>query len=376
MCVSLALGLSLACGGGTAHGREGTEPVDHARSSLAGWPDAARARIEAVIAAHGRGTAGFDPARPPVAVFDWDNTSARGDVGDLAFAWMLDHDLVRWPGSLSDWGALTVAARSRLTEACSAPSAGATLATHEDGPCRSALAEVALAGTIDGAPAFETMIGPRYRASYGMLTRLFARMTDAQAQEIGEHAVERALAQPIGARRTIGGETIDDFLRLQEPVHTLFERLREEGFAVWIVSATFEPVVRAFAARAGFSADRVIGARLDEEGGVFVPRHPFEREHGPILTFDEGKRFWIRHAIFGMSAEDALGPIADEDPRPVLAGGDSDGDTAMLADASALSILFDRGAHRVTCLARAEPDRFVVLPQFVDPQEHPPVTCP
>lgn len=346
---------------------------------LDGWPDEARARLEAVIAAHGRGAASFDPAHPPVAVFDWDNTSARGDVGDLAFAYMLDHDLVRWPsGGLDAWGPLTPAARARLEAACPAGLAsGAPLPTRGESACGVALAEVAIEGAIDGAPAFDPAIGPRYRGSYGMMVRAFADLNADAVTEIAEATIARALAQPVGARRTIGGATFDDFLRIQAPVRGLADRLRAAGFDVWIVSASFEPLVRVFAAQAGYPADHVIGARLAVGiDGMYLPHHPYEDTLGPLITFDEGKRFWIRHAIFGMSPERAIAAPEATDPRPVLAGGDSDTDFAMLEAASAMRVLFDRGAPRVTCLARREPDTFIVLPQFVDPVAHAPVECP
>lgn len=346
---------------------------------LDGWPGDAGARLEAVIAAHGRGSARFDPGRPPVAVFDWDNTSARGDVGDLAYAYMLDHDLIRWPdGGLDAWGPLTPAARARLITACPTDlAAGTTLPTAGDAPCGIALAEVALAGEIDGAPAFDPATTPRYRASYGMLTRAFAGLNVDVAREIGEATVARALAQPVGARRSIGGAEIDDFLRIQEPVRALVTRLREAGFDVWVVSASFEPLVRVFAEQLGYPADHVIGARLAlGADGVYLGHHPYEDTLGPLITFDEGKRFWIRHAIFGMTPEAAIAAPGPQDPRPVLAGGDSDTDYAMLESASAMRLLFDRGGRRVTCLARREPDTFVVVPPFVDPVAHPPVECP
>jgi len=345
---------------------------------LEGWPEEAHTRLEAVITTHGRGSAGFDEAHPPVAVFDWDNTSARGDVGDLAFAYMLDHDLVRWPErGLDAWGSLTAAARARIESACPTGMAGQPLPTSGESPCAVALAQIVLDGAVDGAPAFEPAMGPRYRGSYGMMVRLFAGLSADAAAEIGRATIERALAQPVGTRRSIGGVEYDDFLRLQEPVRGLADRLRAAGFDVWIVSASFEPLVQVFAARAGFAADHVVGARLAlGPDGVYLGTHPFEDTLGPLITFDEGKRFWIRHAIFGMSPERAIAASEASDPRPVLAGGDSDTDYAMLESASAMRVLFDRGAPRVTCLARAQPATFIVLPQFVDPQPHPPISCP
>jgi hypothetical protein len=366
--------LIAACGAAQSSGTQHAE-----ETMLTGWPDDARARLEAFITAHGRGSAGFDAAHPPVAVFDWDNTSARGDVGDLAFAYMLDHDLIRWPeAGLDAWGPLSAAARARIGASCPANlAAGAPLPTSGESACGVALAEIVIEGTLDGAPTFDPPIGPSYRGSYGMMVRVFAGMTHDQASEIGRATIERALAQPIGTRRTIGRASFDDFLRLQDPVHALANRLREAGVDTWIVSASFEPVVQVFAAHAGYDADHVIGARLETAAdGTFTAHHPYESTIGPLITFDEGKRFWIRHGIFGMSPEAALAATQDGDRRPVLAGGDSDTDYAMLDYARGLRVLFDRGGQRVTCLSRSERESFVVLPQFVDPVPHGDVVCP
>jgi hypothetical protein len=363
-----------ACGGA-----QGTSTQHAEATMLTGWPDDARARLEAFVTSHGRGSAGYDATHPPVAVFDWDNTSARGDVGDLAFAYMLDHDLIRWPdGGLDAWGPLSSAARARIAAACPAGlAAGAPLPTSGESACGVALAEIVIEGSLDGVPSFDPPISPSYRGSYGMMVRVFAGMTREQASEIGRATIERALAQPIGTRRTIGRASFDDFLRVQEPVHALADRLREAGIEPWIVSASFEPIVQVFAAHAGYDADHVIGARLElGPDGTFTGRHPFESTIGPLITFDEGKRFWIRHGIFGMTPEQALAAPAEGDRRPVLAGGDSDTDYAMLDYARGLRVLFDRGGQRVTCLSRREHESFVVLPQFVDPVPHGDVVCP
>ena len=346
---------------------------------LDGWPEGPRARLEALITAHGRGSATFDAAHPPLAVFDWDNTSARGDVGDLAFAYMLDHDLVRWPDSgLDAWGPLTGAARARILGACpQGLAAGAALPTRGESPCGVALAEIVIEGSVDGVPAFDPAIGPSYRGSYGMMVRAFAGLNAVQVDDVARATIERALAQPIGTRRTIGRATFDDFLRVHEPVHSLADRLRAAGFDVWIVSASFEPIVQRFAEHAGYAADHVIGARLVMGAdGTYQGRHPYEETLGPLITFDEGKRFWIRAAIFHMAPEQALAPTAAGEPRPVLAGGDSDTDYAMLNEATGLRVLFDRGSPRVTCLARREHETFVVLPQFIDPVSHGDIVCP
>ena len=48
-----------------------------------------RERIDTMIDTLGRGTSGFDAAMPPVAVFDWDNTVIKNDIGDASVFYAL-----------------------------------------------------------------------------------------------------------------------------------------------------------------------------------------------------------------------------------------------------------------------------------------------
>jgi phosphoserine phosphatase/GNAT superfamily N-acetyltransferase len=55
------------------------------------WDPTVRSSLERMAHEHGRRGSAYDPRRPPVAVFDWDNTSIRGDIGE-AFLATLDED--------------------------------------------------------------------------------------------------------------------------------------------------------------------------------------------------------------------------------------------------------------------------------------------
>ena len=70
--------------------------------SLPGWLPENRARLDALVAARGTSSAGYDPAHRPVATFDWDNTMMRNDIGDATMAWMLGHDGIYQPPA-RDW---------------------------------------------------------------------------------------------------------------------------------------------------------------------------------------------------------------------------------------------------------------------------------
>src|SRR5450631_2385656 len=76
-----------------------------------GWLPENRARIERMIGETGKG----------VAVFDWDNTMMRNDIGDATFFYMLRHDEVLQPPD-RDWSHtnkhLTADARTALSAVC------------------------------------------------------------------------------------------------------------------------------------------------------------------------------------------------------------------------------------------------------------------
>src|SRR5689334_23804875 len=55
------------------------------------WDGFNRAQIDALIARRGKGSPGYDPARPPYAVFDWDNTSVFLDIEEAALIHQLEN---------------------------------------------------------------------------------------------------------------------------------------------------------------------------------------------------------------------------------------------------------------------------------------------
>ena len=64
--------------------------------------------------------------------------------------------------------------RNHETTCASGQPPGTPLRTRGETACALALAQVAIGGEVDGAPAFEPAIGPHYRGSYGMMVRVFA----------------------------------------------------------------------------------------------------------------------------------------------------------------------------------------------------------
>ena len=115
----------------------------------------------------------------------------------------------------------------------------------------------------------------------------------------------------------------------------LFHSLEREGIDVYVVSASFIDIVRAFATKNSykFAEEKVLGLRLakDEEGKILP-----ELDHSYPLTQKAGK------------SETIIKLIKNEfNYGPILVGGDSDGDYAMLTDfmETDLGIIIDRPRH-------------------------------
>ena len=68
----------------------------HLDPALAWWGDN-RKRLDAFLDAHGKGSAGYDANKKPIALFDWDNTIIKNDVGDITLFWMLKMNKIFQP---------------------------------------------------------------------------------------------------------------------------------------------------------------------------------------------------------------------------------------------------------------------------------------
>lgn len=341
-----------------------------------GWLPAHRARLESALAdlARARGD-----GRRRVATFDWDNTMMRGDVGDLTLAHMLERDLVLQPRD-RDWSRLaplTEAARAALGGACDAlAEPGAPLPTSRAPECAAVIAHVAWGGrTPAGDAAFTVPVGRFYKPTYAFMAQLLARHDEARVRAIARDAFGAASAAPVGRRALVGGVEVERFARLHRPMIELARALEEVGVEVWIVSASAQPIVEAIAESAGLRADRVIGVRLARgAGGVLESaleacgETGADGDEGPVMTWLEGKRCWINRVIFELPPSRQRARQEDPALRAVIAAGDSDGDVAMLEDATVIRVVLDRGQPALArAIAAGDPGSWLVQPLFVDP---------
>ncbi|WP_437536236.1 haloacid dehalogenase-like hydrolase [Sorangium sp. So ce726] len=355
------------------------------------WYGDNRQRLDGMIDEHGASGPDYDPDRKPVAVFDWDNTVIKNDVGDATMFWMLLHDKILQPPG-GNWALtspyLTAAAVASLGEACGAAAEpGEPLPTGSSPACADEILSVYVDGeTTSGEPAFAGYNHRTMEPAYAWLAQLGAGYSADEITAFAGSAIRESLAAEEGAVQTVGTRAgLTAWLRIYDPIRDLIGAMQKNGFDVWVVSASPQSVVEPFAERVNIAADRVIGIRqVTTEEGVLtydlqgcgpVPdgtnAGDGEFTGNSLITFIEGKRCWINKVIFGESGPAALEKNPDASKRPVFGAGDSDTDLSFLQDATALRLAINRNKKELMCNAyRNHAGTWLINPMFILPKGH------
>jgi len=351
------------------------------------WYGDNRTRLDDMIVAHGRQSARWNPARHPIAVFDFDNTVVKNDVGDATFTYMLAHDAIIQPPE-GKWRRtspyMTDAAGAALDAACAGLAApGSPLPTAASPACATEVVTIYQIGkTTAGQAAWEGWNRRRINPGYAWVAQLLAGHTPAEIRAIAQAARAENLANPPGTVQTIGTYGgLPHWIRYYEQVTDLIATLEANGIDVWIVTASPELIVQAWAPGAGVAAERVIGIRTiltsgthtyDLAGCGDVPDGSNDgagRVTGnSMIPYIDGKRCWIKKVIYG---DDSAAAMAQRPPaeRPIFGAGDSVTDLTFLEDATALRLVINRNNAEVMCRAYHNADgAWLVNPMFLDPK--------
>jgi len=345
--------------------------------TVPGFSTENRARIDRMLRELGAGSPSYDSKHPPVAVFDWDNTMMRNDIGDATFFWMLRHDRILQPPG-RDWAItnrkLTKEAREALNGACDAlAEPGKPLATSTHEACADALLAIYDRGqTPAGAPAWIDESTLMMHQPYAWGAQLQAGYTLEEVSGFAKQAYDENAKATISATQKVGSHEVTAYVRIYEPMKDLVAALRHDGFDVWVISASSQPLVNVVASQVGLSLDHVVGVRTltDSSGklGYRLAGCGTEADGADtVITFDRGKRCWINKAVFRLPAATQL-EKAEVHQRPAFAAGDSDTDLAMVQDATHLKLVINRNKVGLMCNAYASTDgRWLVQPMFVEP---------
>jgi hypothetical protein len=346
------------------------------RLGAPGWQGNNRARLQAMIDTYGRGAPAYDPAHKPVAIFDWDNTIIKNDIGDGSFWWLVQHGKIRQPPD-ANWHHtsryLTASANQALRAACGTDTpAGHRLDSVHDAACAAELWSVYdHAQTTRREPAFATA-GYSHRLhvpAYAWAAQLEAGYTVGEVMAMALEAIQGYLAAPVAG----GDGEHPSYIRVYEPMRELVQALEAAGFDVWVLSASPEPVVKAAAGLVAVAPDHVVGIRTlaDATGRLtygLAGCGPIADGEEGIIPYVDGKRCFMNEVIFGVAKAQALAIQDDPRQRPVFAAGDAETDVSFVSDATGLRLAIDRQKSELMCQAYFNEDgRWLVNAMFIAP---------
>jgi phosphoserine phosphatase len=282
------------------------------------WEPGVKASLEKLAAERGKGSAGYDPEKKPVVVFDFDNTCIRGDIGRAFYDYMIRERKFQFREPV--WEALPADKRADIRAAWEATQAL---------PSDKQPASVEL-------QRFRKLMHQAYwglcnelepETCYPWQVRFYAGYTPDELEAMAHQVMEYELARPLGSEPIRAGD--DDSspaitstgIRIHKPMLDLMQVLRAAGFELWIVTAGPQWVVSGAAQSFPIRGYRVLGMRTKLVDGKLTT------EMEPPPTFRQGKVQAIEQFI---------------GRRPVLAVGDSWTDAEMLAQAEH-ALLLDRG---------------------------------
>ncbi|MFZ6752121.1 HAD family hydrolase [Undibacterium sp. Dicai25W] len=310
--------------------------------------------VAALIAKHGITSKKYSAKRKPYAVFDWDNTSIMNDCEEALLMYQINN--LAFKLTPAEFSAII---RQNVPAGNFAPdykNAAGTV-VDLDSLCTDLDSDYAylhanykgMAGSMSLAQIAETPQFQDFRSKlyfmyeavndthgvnvgYPWVIYFFANMTVSEVAQLAEASNDANLGMglskvkytsPASLPGKAGVVTTAHFhgIRLCTEVATLMDTFRQNGFDVYVSTASLEHVVGVFASnpKYGYHVPRenVLGLRLEQDGEVLKNAY---RKDWP-LNWGPGKTVVIKREL-----------VASKGYGPVFVAGDSDGDYDMLRD--------------------------------------------
>jgi len=310
--------------------------------------------VAALIAKHGITSKTYSAKRKPYAVFDWDNTSIMNDCEEALLMYQINN--LAFKLTPAEFSAII---RQNVPAGNFAPdykNAAGTI-VDLDSLCADLDSDYAylhanykgMAGNMSLAQITETPQFQDFRSKlyfmyeavndthgvnvgYPWVIYFFANMTVSEVTQLAEASNDANLGMglskvkytsPASLPGKAGVVTTAHFhgIRLCTEVATLMDTFRQNGFDVYVSTASLEHVVGVFASNSKYGyhvpRENVLGLRLEQDGEVLKNAY---RKDWP-LNWGPGKTVVIKREL-----------VASKGYGPVFVAGDSDGDYDMLRD--------------------------------------------
>jgi len=331
------------------------------------WNPALAGDIDGLIADYGAANPSYDSANKPVAVFDFDNTTIFGDIGEQVFRRQVDKLIFRYtpdqfaahmpdaPRGIEFFDHLYVDCPISRISADVSDNYEKLYAMYEGLRGDQPLHKVEntdeyhefrakICALYDGLNA--TMrIGRDF--AYLWSVQMVAGLNPEQVRKLALDTWAYELRQPLGTETLRSPEnlssksgalsvTMKTGIRPFAAMQRLFANLRGAGFDVFVVTATQDLVVEAIVVDPlsgyGVEPGRVVGVPLEIVDGLFTKNLDPRYRHG--VTYGPGKVLAIKERI---------------GRAPIFVGGDSDNDIEMLTNfpETRLRMVVDRGMDEI-----------------------------
>lgn len=331
------------------------------------WNQRAFTFINKLIAKHGIDSHLYDPNMKPFAVFDWDNTSIIGDVEEATFYYLVTelrfkinpdelYEIIRKNVDKGDFSEKYTNMEGKRVniDKISADIYKAYRELYQKSASLKGEIPIEILRETDEYKEFVTKIIFRYQAAdfdknaqdpYCWMTFLLTNYNEEEINKLCNAAFSFVKNQRPRIEKFISPDIKSQAGRIETSYFVgmgdvpemvdLFKTLEANGIDVYVVSASAQEIVRAFATANSYKFDKnkVLGLRLAKySDGKVIPK----LDKSYPLTQKEGKSETIRKLI---QKANNYGPI--------LVGGDSDGDYDMLTvfKESDLGIIIDVDRH-------------------------------
>ena len=319
------------------------------------WDSYNRQQLNQMIAEYGKSSGNYNPAKPPYVVFDFDNTSVFLDIEEATLIYQLEqlkfkvspaqlNQVIRTGIATQDFAADYHNAQGQAVNidkiAADIVSSYAWLYQNYQG-----LHGKQSLDQVKKNPHYQNFITKmRYlyaaiggtfahEVSYPWVTYLFTGFNQDQVRELTREAFVWQQSQPIQAvtwtsPQSLAGKagvvsvTWDNGLRPYAEMQNLYQVLQQQGFAVYVVSASFIDVIKEMASNPmmGFNVpiDQVYAMQLQRDAAQRILP---EFRHGYAQTQGVGKSQTIEKFL-----------LTKYGYGPVFIAGDSEGDQNMMQD--------------------------------------------
>ena len=308
------------------------------------WLPEVRAALEELAMRVAADPATYAPAgAPPFAVFDWDQTVIRHDIGDALFVYQMDHFAFALDHD-DFWDVLGLQGDAALRA-----QVAALAARPHDVSAAAAATRRAWEAALVGGYMRASLLDPQ--EGFPWQTRVLTGLTPEAVHRLTREAAARELEALLGRREfSLGDEALHfhQGLRPYAEILGLMRGLEAAGIEVWVVSATNVWAVQTMGELLDLDPARVIGMRT----------HVVD---GRITSDLDG----VACATWGKV--DAIRRHIHPTQRPVLAAGDNITDLPMLEYSADTRLVIDRGVAALRQAAEAQRrtgERWLIQPMF------------